>query len=168
MWDGMFMLQCISLIHITPQGLICVCEDGDVPVITTSPPSRSCDLPGVTGPTCNTCLAGYYNYSASIGCQLCDCNFEGTLDEICNNETGQCACAKGVLGLTCGSCPEGSIGPSKLTVTPCTSCFCNGFSMKCESVKGWYQAQVRHSFDQDGGEGFKSNGIIRNDSRYML
>ena len=122
----------------------------------------------MTGPTCDTCLSGYFNYSESLGCRPCDCNFEGTLDSICNNITGQCDCAKGVLGQTCDSCPDGSIGPSGLTEARCTSCFCNGFSMKCESAEGWYQALVSNSFGQNGGEGegFKSNGVINNDSRY--
>ena len=147
-----------------------MCEE--VPTITTtSPPPRSCDLPGVSGPACDICLSGYFNYSESSGCQPCaDCNPNGTLDTICNNITGQCDCAKGVLGPSCESCPEGSIGPSGLTETRCTSCFCNGFSVKCESAGGWYQAEVSNSFGQDGGgsgEGFKSDGVIENDSRYM-
>lgn len=158
----------LLLLFTTLQGLICVCEEAPV-ITTTSPPSTSCDLPGVTGPACNTCLLGYFNYSASFGCRPCDCDPEGTLDSICDNVTGQCNCAKGVLGPTCDSCPDGSIGPSRLTETRCTSCFCNGFSMKCESDEGWYQAQVSHVFGRrgGGGEGFKSNGVIKNDSRYL-
>ena len=75
-----------------------------------------------------------------------------------------------MLGPTCDSCPEGSIGPSGLTETRCTSCFCNGFSTKCESAGGWYQAEVSNLFGQDGAEGgedFKSDGVIENDSRYV-
>lgn len=156
----------LLLLFTSLQGLICVCEEVPI-IITTSPPSQSCDLPGVTGPACETCLSGYFNYSETLGCQPCDCNPEGTLDRFCNNITGQCDCAKGVLDPTCGSCPDGSIGPSRLTETRCTSCFCNGFSMKCESDEGWYQALVSNSFDRGGGEGFKSNGVIKNDSRYI-
>ena len=138
-----------------------MCEE-EVPVITTPPPVV-CDLPGVTGPTCETCLTGYYNYSTSTGCQPCNCSTEGTLDTICNAETGQCDCAEGVLGPTCASCPSGSIGPSRFTETSCTGCFCNGFSVTCESAEGWYQAKVES--DLLDHEGFKSNGVIKNDSR---
>lgn len=148
------------------QDLVCVCEGEEDPLITTFPPQEACDLPGVTGPTCDTCLTGYYNYSESDGCQPCDCNIQGTLDSICNASTGLCYCADGVLGQTCDTCPSGSIGPSMFTHSRCTSCFCNGYSMSCESAEGWYQAQVEStSFDVNGGQGFKSNGVTINDSR---
>lgn len=142
---------------------MCACDE-EVPVITT-PPAQSCGLLGVTGPTCNSCVTGYYNFSESVGCQPCHCNLEGTLDGICDPETGQCDCASGVLGPNCDTCPARSIGPSRFTKNRCTSCFCTGYSMMCESADGWYQAQViSQSFDQKGGSGFKSNGVIKNNS----
>ena len=153
----------IIFIHTSTQGLVCVCEQDTA--ITTPPPAQSCDLPGVTGPACDSCLTGYYNYSESSGCQPCNCDLDGTLDSVCDTETGLCNCASGVMDPTCGSCPPGSIGPSRFTVNRCTSCFCNGYSMRCESAEGWYQAAVSNSFKQGGIEGFKSNGVIRNISK---
>ena len=140
-----------------------MCEE-EVPVITT-PPTPVCDLPGVTGKACDTCLTGYYNFSESTGCRPCNCNPEGTLDSICDAESGQCICANGVTGPSCDQCPPGSIGPSKFTEMPCTSCFCNGYSMTCESAEGWYQAKVDYRDLEGSNLGFKSNGMIRNYSR---
>ena len=154
----------ILLSHV--QDSVCVCEE-EIPLITTSsPPTQSCDLPGVTGQACDTCLTGYYNFSESTGCQPCNCDPQGTLDSICDAESGQCHCRGGVLGVACDQCPQGSIGPSEFTETPCTSCFCNGYSMSCESAEGWYQARVEsRMFDGEAGKVFKNNGVIKNGSR---
>lgn len=156
----------VVFINTFNQGLACTCEE-EIPVITTSPsPPLPCDLPGVTGPTCNTCLTGYFNFSQSIGCTPCSCNINGTLDSICDSDTGLCDCAPGVLGSTCDSCPVGSIGPSRYTESPCTACYCNGFSTVCEAAEGWYQAEVVSRFSNSAERGkFKSSGEIKNDTR---
>lgn len=68
----------------------------------------------VTGRSCNQCMEGYFNLSASIpeGCELCRCNTTGTVASsgVCNVVTGQCPCKPNVVGLDCSSCAPGHYG----------------------------------------------------------
>ena len=68
----------------------------------------------VTGRSCNQCLEGYFNLSASIpdGCELCRCNTTGTVasSSVCDMVTGQCPCKPNVVGLDCSSCASGHYG----------------------------------------------------------
>ncbi len=59
-------------------------------------------------------------------------------------------------------CPEGYLGPSEHTYTPCIKCFCNGFaSGGCGAEEGWYQARVANEFESaEEGVGFTSPGGV--------
>ena len=68
----------------------------------------------VTGRSCNQCMEGYFNLSASIpeGCELCRCNTTGTVASsgVCDMVTGQCPCKPNVVGMDCSSCAPGHYG----------------------------------------------------------
>ncbi|XP_032822334.2 laminin subunit beta-2-like isoform X1 [Petromyzon marinus] len=56
----------------------------------------------VGGRNCERCLAGYWGLSESAGgCQPCDCDFGGSVDETCSAEDGQCQCRPHMLGRRC-------------------------------------------------------------------
>ena len=81
---------------------------------------------------------------------------------MCASDTGQCDCVEGVTGRKCDRCPATSVGPDRNMASPCTDCFCSGFSRRCSSQEGWYQAHVITGFDGAGiaMEGFSSDGDI--------
>ncbi|XP_069464673.1 usherin [Ambystoma mexicanum] len=107
----------------------------------------------VSGRQCNRCQQGYYHLRQSHpdGCSPCNCNASGTSkgDITCHQNSGQCTCRDGFIGLKCDRCNFGY----KLVSVPegeaCTSCqcnlngslnqFCNPFSGQCHckaEVKG--------------------------------
>ncbi|GLV46313.1 LanB1 [Carabus blaptoides fortunei] len=56
----------------------------------------------VTGRDCNQCLPEYWGLSEKRdGCQSCDCDPGGSLDNNCDVLTGQCRCRDHVQGRTC-------------------------------------------------------------------
>lgn len=56
----------------------------------------------VTGRDCNQCLQEYWGLSdRKDGCQPCDCDIGGALDNNCDVITGQCKCREHVQGRTC-------------------------------------------------------------------
>jgi len=69
----------------------------------------------VLGRTCDACLAGYFDLSASNsdGCEDCACHPRGTLllpnntTEPCNPSTGQCSCRPEFDGRQCLTCKLG-------------------------------------------------------------
>ncbi|KAK3506985.1 hypothetical protein QTP70_034266 [Hemibagrus guttatus] len=77
---------------------------------------RSCDpvtgaclrcRDGYAGPNCETCADSYYGDAiVAKDCQLCGCNINGSVSEVCNKETGQCQCHQNVLGRVCDECTE--------------------------------------------------------------
>ena len=83
---------------------------------------------------------------------------------MCDGVTGECECVEGVMGRRCDSCPAHSVGPDLNMAAPCTDCFCNGYSRRCSTDEGWYQARVASGGfrDSSGGsmDGFRSNGNI--------
>lgn len=55
-------------------------------------------LPYVTGRNCDRCENGYYNIQSGTGCQPCNCDPIGSLNQTCHVRTGQCYCRQGVTG----------------------------------------------------------------------
>ena len=52
----------------------------------------------------NRCSRGYYGFPL---CQPCDCNYNGTRDEVCQVGGGQCPCKPNYTGLDCDQCAPG-------------------------------------------------------------
>ncbi|XP_071537849.1 laminin subunit alpha isoform X2 [Panulirus ornatus] len=59
--------------------------------------------PGVVSRQCNTCRDGTYNLLEDnlFGCTNCGCNVGGSLDNVCDKNTGQCRCRPRVTGQHC-------------------------------------------------------------------
>lgn len=58
----------------------------------------------VEGKHCDICAEGYWNIASGEGCESCNCDPIGSLDQTCDTATGQCKCRTGVFGLKCNEC----------------------------------------------------------------
>lgn len=54
--------------------------------------------PHVQGTNCDQCEEGYYNILSREGCQSCNCNPIGSVNNTCDLYTGQCNCRPGITG----------------------------------------------------------------------
>lgn len=52
----------------------------------------------VLGRNCDKCEEGYYNIISGEGCQSCNCNPIGSVNNTCDLYTGQCNCRPGITG----------------------------------------------------------------------
>ncbi|KJH49213.1 laminin EGF-like protein [Dictyocaulus viviparus] len=56
----------------------------------------------VTGENCDQCLPEHYGLSENVdGCQPCDCDIGGSINNVCDFVTGQCVCREGFSGRRC-------------------------------------------------------------------
>lgn len=80
----------------------------------------------------------------------CNCNSAGSLEENCNQTTGQCLCAENVTGRTCNKCRVGYWGLQ--TQNQCMKCDCcvNGtVASQCDSVSDYsyiLRCEIRYAF----------------------
>uniref|UniRef100_A0A669ES97 Laminin subunit alpha-2 n=1 Tax=Oreochromis niloticus TaxID=8128 RepID=A0A669ES97_ORENI len=75
--------------------------------------------PGVTGPKCDRCSRGYFNFQEG-GCTPCQCSHVGNN---CDANTGQCICPPKTIGERCDRCAPNHWGHD--IVTGCKECGCN-------------------------------------------
>lgn len=71
---------------------------------TCSSKSGQCPCkPSVRGRICNECKDGTFDLVAGnlFGCKDCGCDIGGSINGLCNKETGQCKCQPRVTGRTC-------------------------------------------------------------------
>ena len=63
----------------------------------------------VLGRDCNQCLDQHYGLSLEdpMGCQPCDCDIGGSIDNNCDILTGQCRCRPNVGGRRCDEVDDG-------------------------------------------------------------
>ncbi|XP_074050024.1 laminin subunit beta-4 isoform X2 [Macrotis lagotis] len=81
----------------------------------------------VEGAKCDQCKPGYYGLNASdpLGCQLCNCNFFGSIpSSTCDVVTGQCLCQQFATGPHCEECLVGYWG-LKNNLHGCSPCDCD-------------------------------------------
>lgn len=59
--------------------------------------------PSTSARRCDQCLDGWYNLADNnlFGCTDCDCDIGGSISNICNKVTGQCACLPLIEGRNC-------------------------------------------------------------------
>lgn len=88
--------------------------------------------PNVVGRTCNVCKAGHFAFPH---CEDCDCDWRGTTEEICDQDSAECRCKKNVRGPMCNFCAEGTYNLQSINPDGCTNCFCFGKTTKCMSSK---------------------------------
>ncbi|RUS82429.1 hypothetical protein EGW08_009817 [Elysia chlorotica] len=65
--------------------------------------------PHVGGKKCDRCEPGAYGYDPLIGCQLCNCDLDGTVggNTSCHQSTGECNCKPNVGNRICDTCLAG-------------------------------------------------------------
>uniref|UniRef100_A0A3Q4M2R1 Laminin subunit alpha-2 n=1 Tax=Neolamprologus brichardi TaxID=32507 RepID=A0A3Q4M2R1_NEOBR len=84
---------------------------------------------GYGGEACDSCAASYYGDAIiAKDCQPCQCHTNGSVSEVCNQETGECHCKENVLGQKCDKCRAGTHGLT--TGGACIPCHCNSYGSK--------------------------------------
>ncbi|OQV14684.1 Laminin subunit alpha [Hypsibius exemplaris] len=75
--------------------------------------------PNFTGTNCDRCNDGYFDYPR---CRPCECNFNGTINQVCNPAgAGNCACKANYAGPKCDQCAD-----NFYDFPNCTACGCDG------------------------------------------
>ena len=120
------------------------CQRGDL----TNGDSGQCNCKLLTaGRTCDHCIDGFYNLSASNpdGCDQCGCDATGTVggSVSCDSITGQCRCKPHVVGLQCDECERGYHNLSN--PNGCELCHVQCSSLGC-SGPGPDDCNVRYTF----------------------
>ena len=60
--------------------------------------------PNVEGKKCDKCKDEHWNINSKKGCETCNCNKVGSLNNKCDMNSGQCLCKPGVGGRICDEC----------------------------------------------------------------
>ncbi|KAJ8974238.1 hypothetical protein NQ317_016734 [Molorchus minor] len=89
--------------------------------------------PHVVGRNCDQCEDGYYNLQSGEGCQSCNCDPIGSVNQTCNVYTGQCHCREGVTGLRCDRCQARMYGFSIDGCKPCDCDIIGTKDLQCDS-----------------------------------
>lgn len=87
--------------------------------------------PHVIGTNCDECEPGYFDLNSGQGCQSCNCDPIGSLNNTCDIHTGQCHCRPGVTGLRCNSCLQYHYGFSTDGCKPCECDYIGSKSLQC-------------------------------------
>ncbi|KAG8188781.1 hypothetical protein JTE90_009175 [Oedothorax gibbosus] len=88
--------------------------------------------PNVEGKHCDSCAEGYWNLASNEGCEHCNCDPLGSLDNTCDINNGQCKCRPGVTGLKCDKCQPLHYG---FSIEGCKECECDyigSSDLQCE------------------------------------
>ena len=96
-------------------------------------------LNNTTGFECELCAPGYHGDALTDSCVPCQCNRVGREDNLCQADTGVCACKLHVVGSQCDSCESGYWGLHLGLPEGCMSCDCcsNGsLSDACNTTTG--------------------------------
>nr|XP_031828013.1 laminin subunit alpha isoform X2 [Nomia melanderi] len=104
---------------------------------------------GVAGRSCDQCVDGTYNLQESnfFGCSDCACDIGGSVNPICDKQTGQCQCQARVTGLTCNE-------PLATHYFPTL----HQFQYEVEDGKTPSNSDVRYGFTEDHFPGFSWKG----------
>ncbi|XP_030577117.1 laminin subunit alpha-2 isoform X2 [Archocentrus centrarchus] len=84
---------------------------------------------GYGGEACDNCAEGYYGDAIiAKNCQPCQCHTNGSVSEVCSQETGECHCKENVVGRKCDKCMANTHGIT--TGGVCIPCHCSSFGSK--------------------------------------
>lgn len=111
--------------------------------------------PHVVGRDCDKCKDGYFNIDSSQGCEPCNCDTTGSMNQTCHVVTGQCNCNPGVTGQRCEACLPKHFGFSS---DGCQECDCDptgSLDLQCNELTG--QCECR-----DKVEGRRCDRCIEN------
>jgi laminin alpha 3/5 len=100
----------------------------------------------VHGRHCDQCKDGYFGLSKDnlLGCSLCQCSRDGSLNELelCEQNGGQCHCKQLVSSVSCSECKSGSFKLERNNIFGCQECGCHiGSSVdnNCDTQTGQCQ-----------------------------
>ena len=125
-------ISCSSLIYLDLLPQITVTQSGTI--LVNSENNRVCSTfslfqyqclckPNVVGRTCDRCMHGFYNFSASnpLGCSSCGCSPRGTVSGTrhCHVQSGRCDCKTHVIGKKCENCQNGYHGMRSQDIFGC-------------------------------------------------
>ncbi|XP_063775500.1 usherin [Pseudophryne corroboree] len=123
------------------------CQDCDCDPMGTLP-STACDpitghclcLPNYRGRKCDTCKPGFYlPADRNMGCTPCFCHTKGSINDTCNEISGNCYCRDHSLsGPKCDQCSETFYG-FDVDLGRCQPCTCNtagAVNASCHPVTG--------------------------------
>ncbi|XP_048586842.1 laminin subunit gamma-1 [Nematostella vectensis] len=70
--------------------------------------------PNVHTRTCQECKHGYWDFPKTLDtdCKRCDCDYGGSVLQICNKTTGSCMCRTNIIGTRCTDVTTGYFTPS--------------------------------------------------------
>lgn len=85
--------------------------------------------------SCLVQICGIFIHNHLLLCVACNCDSIGSIDEDCNESSGQCKCIDNVTGRSCNQCEAGYWGLH--TQNQCVECSCciNGtVTSQCDDV----------------------------------
>ncbi|KAG9347470.1 hypothetical protein JZ751_005037 [Albula glossodonta] len=89
---------------------------------------------GYGGDTCETCARGFFGDAiVAKNCQPCMCHSNGSISEVCDQQTGQCQCRQHVVGRQCDECMPNCWWDAEQQV--CKPCACSpvgAMSQRCD------------------------------------
>ncbi|XP_050422694.1 laminin subunit gamma-1 isoform X2 [Adelges cooleyi] len=89
--------------------------------------------PHVVGVNCDQCEVGHFNIISGDGCQSCECDPIGSLNNTCDAITGQCVCRPGITGKKCDGCEPFHYGYSTEGCKPCACDSIGSVSLQCDA-----------------------------------
>ncbi|XP_055362116.1 laminin subunit alpha-2 isoform X2 [Betta splendens] len=89
---------------------------------------------GYGGASCDSCAEGYYGDAITAkNCQPCQCHTNGSVSEVCSQETGQCQCRENVVGRQCDECmPNCWWDAERQECMPCRCSRHGSISQRCD------------------------------------
>lgn len=117
----------------------CVCNS-----LGTDPNAGPCNrqtgqcpcLPNVIGKECDKCMKNHWKIASGAGCEPCNCDQYGSLQEQCNEFDGQCRCRPGYGGQKCDQCELNSWGDPNAECYPCECNLQGSLSQQCDPLNG--------------------------------
>lgn len=90
----------------------------------------------VVGLKCDSCLENHWKIASGEGCEPCDCDPLGSLEQQCNLYDGQCTCKPGFGGRRCNECLENHWGDPNVECYPCNCNIYGSETRQCNRENG--------------------------------
>ena len=102
---------------------------------------------------CDLCADGYYALKRDdvFGCEPCRCSLGGSLNSICDKQTGQCVCRPSIVGRECNQPAFGHYFPTLHHLQ---------YELE-DGLTPRLQTPVRYEFDANEFEGYSWKGYVR-------
>lgn len=93
-------------------------------------------LPNVEGLHCSQCALNHWKIGSGEGCEACNCDAIGAVQEQCHTFTGQCECKPGFGGRACNQCQEHYWGNPNEKCQPCECDQFGAADFQCDRETG--------------------------------